>query len=29
VWISMNGAVFAPDAVRKNREAQRFEALDR
>jgi L-asparaginase len=29
VWIAMNGAVFAPDGVRKNRDAQRFEALDR
>ena len=26
VWIAMNGEVFAPDAVRKDREAQRFTA---
>lgn len=27
VYIAMNGRIFAPDAVRKNREANRFEAL--
>lgn len=27
VWIVMNGRVFAPDHVRKNREANRFESV--